>query len=100
MKSIRRMLAASLMAAIAGVAFAAPRDVECEASKSPAADSTKSREDVKAEAKAAGKSYECGDVKTAPAAKSSKTRSQVKSESAAARKKGEVPTGDAAIPAR
>ncbi|HEX6364372.1 MAG TPA: hypothetical protein VFZ93_15555 [Albitalea sp.] len=99
MNAIRMTLAACLVAAMAGGALAAKdaaqRSIECEASKSPEAVSTKDRADVKAEAKAA-KSVECDDVKAAPKPTSSKQRADVKSEAAAANKSGAIPKGDAA----
>lgn len=100
MKSIQLTLAAALLGALcvqpalAAKKAAPAASVECEASKAPQADSSKSRADVKSEAKAA-RSVDCEASKPADTPPSTKQRAEVKAQAKSATKAGEVPQGEA-----
>lgn len=100
MKSIQLTLAAALLGALclqpalAAKKAAPAASVECEASKAAQPDSSKSRADVKAEARAAG-SVECEASKGVDTPPSTKKRADVKAQAKSATKAGEVPQGEA-----
>lgn len=105
MNSLKIALAAAALSAMTlQPAFAADKakvkraDVECEVSKEPAAESKKSRAEVKAEARAANKAgtIECGEAgKPVATPPSDKSREEVKAEARAAAKQGKLPKGEA-----
>lgn len=108
MKLFKSILCAAILGALAfqpalaaDKAKAVRADVECEASKQPAAESKGSRSDVKAEAQAATRAgaIECGEAgKPVAVPPTSKSRTEVKKEAAAAAKAGKLSQGEAGEP--
>ncbi|HEY0858293.1 MAG TPA: hypothetical protein VGE16_14610 [Albitalea sp.] len=99
MKSLQLSIAAALLGALCVQPALAAKNtppatsVECEASKAAQPGSTKSRADVKAEAK--GASVDCEASKPVEPTASTKARADVKAQAKTAAKAGEVPQGEA-----
>jgi hypothetical protein len=91
---------AAIAAAVAAQAtFAQGKKYECyDEASMPKAKSDSSRVAVKGQI--TGKEYTCFDEAATPKAKSSKDRAAVKAEAKAAMKAGEIPQGEANLPAK